>query len=74
MHPDQMADPALVTWKLWEGNQLVLEMQHWPATHFHTVTYEGGGWPRLKTYRVFAYQPDEGRIEAQLERQPGRGR
>jgi hypothetical protein len=64
----------LVQWRLWEGDQLVLEVQHQPATYFHTVLYERGGWPRHKVYRTFAYDPDARVIEAQLEEQGVEGR
>ncbi len=63
-------DAHLVTWKLWEGDALVLQVRHQPATYFHTVAYEGGGWPQHKTYRTFAYDPDARIIEAQLEESP----
>jgi hypothetical protein len=61
-----------VRWHLWEGNTLVLEISAPPSDRFHTVTYEGGGWPRHKTYRAFEYTPSIGDIHAQLERERDR--
>jgi hypothetical protein len=60
----------LVKWLLWEGDEIVLEVQHQPATVFHTVTYDPGGWPTHRRYRTFAYDPDARLIQAQLERAP----
>jgi hypothetical protein len=64
----------LVRWRLWEGKDLVLEMNHFPAESFHTVEYVNGGWPIKKRYRVFQMWTDNDPpvFDAQLE-QEGQG-
>ena len=59
-------DDDFVKWRLWDGDEVVLELTHRLASHFHTIEWTGAGMPRLRRYQATRWDPDARIVDAEL--------